>query len=58
MVDESTKQERGLGLQATAEDGSGDQLAEKEKFAEIEAWRSGVSETLEMVSEGDFLALK
>lgn len=58
VVDERTKQERGLGLQATSEDGSDDQLAEKEKFAEIEAWRSGVSETLEMVSEGDFLALK
>lgn len=58
VVDERTKQERGLGLQATSEDGSENQLAEKEKFAEIEAWRSGVSETLEMVSEGDFLALK
>lgn len=58
VVDERTKQERGLGLQALSEDGSENQLAEKEKFAEIEAWRSGVSETLEMVSEGDFLALK
>lgn len=58
MVDESSKQERGLGMQAVAGDGAENELAEKEKFADIEAWRSGVLETLEMVGEGDFLALK
>lgn len=58
VVDERTKQERGLGLQSVSQGDAGTQLAEKEEFADVGTWRSGVLETLEMVGEGDFLALK
>lgn len=58
VVDERSKQERGLGMQEIARSETDNGLAEKEKFADVEAWRSGVLDTLEMVGEGDFLALK
>lgn len=58
VVDEKTGQDRGLGAQEASGNTESTDLPEKEKYADIDTWREGVLETLDMVREGDILALK
>lgn len=58
VVDEKTGQDRGLGAQKASANTESTDLPDKEKYADIDTWREGVLETLDMVREGDILALK
>lgn len=52
VVDNTTEEESGRGLKEM------DSASEIGSDAGIEAWREGVLETADMLSEGDILALK
>lgn len=58
VVDEKTSQERGLGAQSASGNTESSDFEDKQQYADIETWSNGVLDTLDMVGEGDFLALK